>query len=183
MKLNALRCTLALLASLIAPAHAGLLDREVSFSEAEIQAELDKRGPQEKRYGQLLTVGLKQAPRIRLGMIAGRVTLSTRIDLALLGQPAIPVDVDGTAGIRYDEAGKAFYLENPVAESVSAPTLSRDAEPVARQAITQLMTTYFKGKPIYVLREDGSAQERAARWLLRAIRIEPGRVVATLSPV
>ena len=31
--------------------------------------------------------------------------------------------------------------------------------------------------------EDGSLQEKAARWLLRSIRIEPGRVAAVLSPV
>ena len=36
---------------------------------------------------------------------------------------------------------------------------------------------------VYVLREDGSLQERTARWLLRSIRIEPGRVAAVLSPV
>jgi len=35
---------------------------------------------------------------------------------------------------------------------------------------------------VYVLREDGSAEEIAARWLLRSIRIEPGKVVAILSP-
>jgi hypothetical protein len=44
------------------------------------------------------------------------------------------------------------------------------------------MAAYFREKPVYVLREDGSAEEKAARWLLRRIRIETGKVVATLSP-
>jgi hypothetical protein len=54
---------------------------------------------------------------------------------------------------------------------------------MARQAITQMMSAYFRSKPVHVLREDGSLQERTARWLLRSIRIEPGRVAAVLSPV
>jgi hypothetical protein len=45
------------------------------------------------------------------------------------------------------------------------------------------MTSYFRSKPVYILRENGTAQEQAARWLLRSIRIEPGRVAAILSPV
>jgi hypothetical protein len=90
--------------------------------------------------------------------------------------------MSGSAGIRYDDKEKAFYLEQPVAESVHSPALSRDAAQVARGAVTQLMTGYFRKRPVYVLREDGNAQERAARWLLRSVRIEPNRVVAILSP-
>ena len=45
-----------------------------------------------------------------------------------------------------------------------------------------MMASYFRNRPVYVLREDGSLQEQAARWLLRSIRIEPGQVIAVLSP-
>jgi hypothetical protein len=31
------------------------------------------------------------------------------------------------------------------------------------------------------LRDDGTAQEATARWLLKSVRIEPGKVVAVLS--
>ena len=60
--------------------------------------------------------------------------------------------------------------------------MRKDAEANARRAITALLTNYFRTKPVSVLRDDGNAQELAARWLLRSVRIEAGRVIAVLSP-
>lgn len=182
MKLKSVFLLLALLAS-SATWSAGFLEREVYFSEAEIQAQLDKSGPLERRYGGMLTVSLLQAPIIRLGNPEGRAAITARVNVTLLGNPAVPVEMTGTAGVRYDDKSKAFYLENPVAESVQSQALPRESESMARQAVTQLMTAYFRAKPVYVLREDGPEQERAARWLLRSVRIEAGRVAAILSPL
>ena len=163
---------------------AGLLEHEIQFSEADIQAQIDKNGKVHKSYGKgSVIIDLAEAPRIRLGEPEGQATLSARLDIALLGQPAAPVDVIATAGLRYDEPGKAFYLDQPTIRSVQSAALPPEAEPLARHAISQLLARYFRDKPIHVLREDGPLQEQAARWLLRSIRIEPGRVVAVLSPV
>lgn len=163
---------------------AGFLEREIYFSEADIQAQVEKSGTMQKSYGNgLVVVALTEPPKIILGTPEGRATLSARINVSLLGNPPVPVTFEGTSGIRYDDNAKAFFLENPVAHSVQSQAISREAEPMARQAITQLMNNYFRAKPVYVLREDGSMQEKTARWLLRSIRIEPGRVAAILSPV
>lgn len=181
-----LKNLIAALALLVAShaGSAGFLEREVFFSEADIQAQVDKNGPLKKSYGNgSVVVALQEAPHIRLGEPAGQATVSARLHIALLGQPALPVDVVGTAGLRYDDRAKAFFLEQPVARSVQSAALRPEAEPLVRQAVTQLLASYFRSQPVYVLREDGSEQERAARWLLRAIRIEPGRVAAILSPV
>jgi len=105
-----------------------------------------------------------------------------RVDISLLGNPPVPVDVVGSAGIRYDDHAKAFFLDKPVVDSVRSPALRKEAEPEARRAVMALLSAYFRSKPVYVLREDGNAQELAARWLLRSVRIEPGRVIAVLSP-
>lgn len=160
---------------------AALFEREISFSEAEIQSSLVKAGPQSQNYGGWMTVSLRDAPTITLGNPEGRVGISARLYIALLGGSAVPVDVTGTAGIRYDDRNKAFYLENPVARTIESQAIPREAGPGALQAINALIVNYFRKKPVHVLREDGSAEEIAARWLLRSIRIEPGRVVATLS--
>lgn len=162
--------------------HAAFLDREVSFSEAEIQAAIDKSKPQQLNYGGLLVVSLSAPPKLTLGNPEGRAGIVARVDIALLGNPPIPVDVVGSAGIRYDDNAKAFFLEKPVADSVQSPALRKEAEPDARRAVTALLANYFRTKPVYVLRENGSAQELAARWLLRSVRIEPGKVIAILSP-
>lgn len=163
---------------------AGFLEREIYFSEADIQAQVAKNSGLQKSYGNgMVIVALRDAPHIRLGEPAGQVTIAARLHIALLGQPAVPVDVVATSGLRYDDRSKAFFLDQPVARSLSSAALAREAEPLVLQAVSQLMGSYFRSQPVHVLREDGSEQERAARWLLRAIRIEPGRVAAVLSPV
>lgn len=181
--LKSLIATLALLLALPA-AGAGFLEREVFFSEADIQAQVERNGTMQKSYANgSVVVALREAPHIRLGEPAGQTTIATRLHIALLGQPPVPVDVVATAGVRYDDQAKAFFLEQPVARSVQSAALSREAEPLVRQAVSQLMASYFRKQPVHVLRADGSEAERAARWLLRSIRIEPGRVAAILSPV
>ena len=148
------------------------------------QAAVDRAGPQEKRYGALMTVSLREPPKVSLGVPEGRATVAGRVELTspLLVRPAVPVDVVATAGIRYDDNAKAFFLDQPVAESIASPQLGRDAEPLARQAVNALLVNYFRSRPVYVLRDDASLKEKTARWLLKSGRIEPGKVVATLSP-
>lgn len=162
--------------------NAAFLDKEVSFSETEIQAAIDKSKPQQLNYGGLLTVSLSAPPKLTLGEPEGRAGVVARVDISLLGNPPIPVDVVGSAGIRYDDHAKAFFLDKPVVDSVRSPGLRKEAEPEARRAVMALLSAYFRSKPVFVLREDGNAQELAARWLLRSVRIEPGRVIAVLSP-
>jgi len=172
-----LTCLLTLQAS-----SAGFLEKEITFSQAEVQAAIAKNGPMEKTYGGVVTVSLQETPQITLGTPAGQATLFARTDVTLLGQKAVPVDVEATAGVRYDETSKSFFLENPVVQSIEAPSLPKEIKPAARRALTTLMANYFQSKPLYVLREDGSAKEKTARWLLRTVRIETGRVVATVAP-
>lgn len=162
---------------------AALLEREIAFSEAQIQEALAKSGTQPRNYGGLMTVALAEAPRIELGTPANRVGIAARVNIAVLGNPAVPVDVTGNAGIRYDDSAKAFFLESPQIDSLESQALPRDSEASARRVINSLITAYFRSKPVYSLRQNGSAEELAARWLLRSVRIEPGRVVATLSPL
>ncbi len=183
MKLKSACLALLVLASNLVWS-AGFLEQEIYFSEADIQAQLEKSGTMQKSYGNgLLVVSLLEAPKISLGKTENKVALAAHLNVSLLGKPPVPVDFEGISGLRYDDNAKAFFLDNPVARSVQSQAISREAEPMARQAVSQLMINYFRSKPIYVLREDGSPQERTARWLLRSIRIEPGRVAAILSPL
>ncbi len=164
--------------------NAAIGEKEVVIPESQIQSAIDKHGPIERRYaGGLLTLNLNEPPRIHLGGThAGRADLTARIIVTLFGNPPIPVDVNGTAGLRYDDKAKAFFLEDPVAESIQSSALPPEAQASARQAMTKLMNTYFRDKPVYTLRSDGNLQELTARWLLKAVRIESGILVATLSP-
>ncbi len=184
-RLPLLPAVLFILALLVSPTlrGAGLVEQEIHFSEADIRAQVEKGGLMQKSYGNgTVVISLLEPPHIVLGTPEGRATVAARLNIALLGSPAVPVQVEGTSGVRYDDNAKAFFLENPAAHSVQSIALPREYEPLARQAITQMMASYFRSKPVYILRDDGSLQERAARWLLRSVRIEPGRVVAILAP-
>ncbi len=167
----------------ITPSTAGWLDKEVIFSEAEVQARIDKSTPLEKRYGDLVSVTLNAPPKITLGSpLADKAGLKAQAEISLLGQRPVPVDLAGTAGVRYDDQQKAFYLEAPNFDHIESPALDRETKPAVQRAVNKLLGNYFRSRPIYVLRENGTTQEATARWLLRSVRIEPGRVVAVLSP-
>ena len=173
---------LVVLAVAASCALADFLDKHVSFSEAEIQAALDKSGPVEAHYGGLMAFKLLLPPRITLGDPEERVGVAASMSIVIAGGVPVRLDVDGMAGVRYDDKAKAFYLEKPVASSVRSPVLSSDEANALRGVATQLIAAYFRSRPVYVLREDGNAEERAARLFLRSVKIEPGKVVATHSP-
>jgi hypothetical protein len=174
---------LLLAAAMVAPAMAaGFLEKEVVFSQDEVQAALDRRPLVERNFGGLVSVAVATPPRISFERDDGRVGVFARLDVGLLGRRPVAVDVTGTSGIRYDDAGKAFFLENPVVESLLSSGIPRDLEPAVRQAATQYLAGYVRARPVYVLRTDGTVEERAAHWLLKSVRIERGRVVAVLSP-
>lgn len=162
---------------------AGFLEKEVVFTEAQIQAALARAKPLQLSYGGLVAVAMPSPPQVFLDGDDGRARLAAGVDVEAPGQPAVHVDVGGRAGIRYDDQRKAFYLENPSIDSIASPTLKKEATPAARLAVAHALASYFKTKPVYVLRADGSPQEASARWLLKSVRIEPGRVVAVLSPL
>ncbi len=181
MILSRFLCCLALVFGCCPPTLA-FLEQEVSFSEADVQKELAKRGPQEKRYGELLVASLPEPPAIRLGEPEGRLTVRARVYLSLAGASALPVDLVGTAGLRYDDREKAFYLDQPEAQSVHAPGLDPQWRGLIEQYLNRMLKSYFRKTPAYRLRPDASPQESTARWLLRSVRIEPGRVIAVLAP-
>ena len=183
---NRITRTFLLIASLLVSTltwSAGLFEREVVFSEADIQSALAKAKPLQLSYGGMVSVALKEAPQILLDGTDGRARLSTGVDVEMQGSKPLRVDVSGRAGIRYDDKNKAFYLENPIVDSVTTPALRQEANPAVREVASQLIASYFRSKPVYVLQENGSPQEIAARWLLKSVRIEPGRVVAVLSTI
>ncbi len=156
--------------------------REVIFSESELQSMVERARPLEKRYGEWLALAIRTPPTIRLGEPPGKIGLTARLEVAVLGGPPVPFDVIGHAGLRYDDQNKAFFLDNPVIESVESVGLPKELQPQVRKAASQLVAAYFRERPVYVLREDSNAQEKAARWLLRSVRIEPQRAIAVLSP-
>ncbi|HEY6436965.1 MAG TPA: DUF1439 domain-containing protein [Ignavibacteriaceae bacterium] len=158
------------------------MEHEVSFTESQIHELLSKPENLEKTYKGLITVVFKETPSVKLGSPTGKATIIAQADIVPLGQPPIPVNATAIAGIRYDEKTKSFYLEDPKVQSVSSPYLQKEYEQPASKAVSKFMTNYFEIKPVYTLKADRNLKESTVRWLLKTIRIESGKVVATLSP-
>jgi hypothetical protein len=56
----------------------------------------------------MIVVALLEPPKIHLGTPEGKAAVAARLQVSLLGNPAVPVDVLGTSGLRYDDNAKAF---------------------------------------------------------------------------
>lgn len=155
----------------------------LSFSEAEVQAALDKAEKSRELLDGLLRISVEGSPQVRLGEPPERIGLQARLSIRVSGVGAMPATVKASSGLRYEPMAKAFFLEAPRVESIEAPLLPRALEGPARNAITRQLEASFAQTPVYTLKPDGSLKEQAARGLLKSVRIERSRVVAVFSPV
>ena len=171
-----------LAALLAACAGGGPAELSLSFSEAEVQAALDKAEKSRDLLDGLLRVSVEGSPQVRLGEPAERIGLQTRLSIRVSGVGAMPATVKASSGLRYEATAKAFFLDAPRIESIEAPLLPRALEGTARNVITRQLNASFAQTPVYTLKSDGSLKEQAARGLLKSVRIERSRVVAVFSP-
>lgn len=154
---------------------------EVRFSQQDVQSALDSARPSQSLLDGRLTLGLRDRLLVRVGDPPGRIRLRAPLAITVAGLPALPADLAGTVSLRYDAGRKAFFLDEPVVDSLSAPLLPRALEGAAREAVTRWLASRLSQTPVYTLRQDGPLKEQAARALLQSVRIEPDQVVARFS--
>lgn len=153
-------------------------DMELSFTERELQAALNKADMSTRLLDGLVVVSVTGQPQIKLGTPPERIGIAAQLSIKVVGLPAMPANVKGSSGLRYDDAQKAFFLDAPQLDAVTAPLLPKAMEGAARTAITRQLAACFSQTPVYSLKADGSLKEQAARQTLKSIRIEPDRIVA-----
>ena len=103
---------------------------EFSATRAELQAELARRFPLQKRYAELFTVTLRD-PLLGLDAANNRLGVTTLLDIAspLLRPPAVQGLVSISSALRYDAPARALRLDEPRADRIEIQGLSgRDAE-------------------------------------------------------
>ena len=136
--LRTLAAGLALPGFLLRPAQAGFnfFTSEYTASRADLERELGKQFPQQRGYGGLITVILRE-PQLGLDAAANRVQLAMALTLASpLMQPAeMPGRVTLSSALRYDAATLSLRLEQPRAEQLQLAGLTgADAERLQRVA-------------------------------------------------
>lgn len=128
------------------PARAGLnlLTNEFTVSRDELQAELAKRFPIARRYGELASVSLHD-PQLTLDGSANRATLASRLEIVspVLRPSSIGGRVAMSSGLRWDGEGLSVRLKDPRTEQVridgitgsDAQTLERISAAVVKEAL------------------------------------------------
>jgi hypothetical protein len=154
-----LRAALAatLLPAVSLPARAGFnfFENEFTATRDELQAELARRFPITRRYGELFLVSLHD-PQLALDGSANRATLASRL---VISSPVLqPSSVGGqvaiSSGLRWDAGGLAVRLQDPRAEQLridgitgnDAQNLQRIGAAVAQEAL--------KGYPLHTFRPE-----------------------------
>ena len=139
------------------PARAALnlLLNEFTATRDELQAELARRFPITRRYGELASVSLHD-PQLALDGSANRATLASR--LVILSPLLRPSPVGGqvavSAGLRWDAAALSVRLQDPRAEHLridgvtgsNAQTLERISASVVQEAL--------QGYPLHTFRPE-----------------------------
>ena len=151
----ALAATLLPVVSLPARAGFNFFESEFTASRDELQAELARRFPITRRYGELFRVSLHD-PQLGLDGSANRATLASRlvISSALLQPSSIGGQVAISSGLRWDAGALAVRLQDPRAEQLridgingnDAQNLQRIGEAVAQEAL--------QGYPLHTFRPE-----------------------------
>jgi hypothetical protein len=130
----------------VRPACAGLnlLLNEFTITRDELQAELARRFPIARRYGELASVSLHD-PQLVLDDSANRATLASRLVIVspLLRPSSMGGRVAVSSGLRWDDAGLAVRLQDPRAEQLridgvtgsDAQNLERISAAVVQEAL------------------------------------------------
>lgn len=139
----------------VRPARAGLnlLTNEFTLTRDELQAELTRRFPQTRRYGELVSLSLHE-PQLSLDGQANRATLESR--LAILSPLLRPSPVGGrlamSSALKWDASSLAVRLQDPRLERLridgvagsDAQQLERISASVAQEALQGLALHTFR---------------------------------------
>ncbi len=139
------------------PARAGLnlLSNEFTATRDELQAELARRFPIARRYGELASVSLHD-PQLALDGSANRATLASRLVIAspLLRPSSTGGRVAVSSGLRWDEAGPAVRLQDPCAEQLRIDGITGVEAQNLERISAALVQEALQGYPLLTLRPE-----------------------------
>lgn len=156
-------------------------DYEFRFSEDELRAKLSKRLPIERTYLFIFQVVLDR-PRVTLVEGSDRVQAGLDVGLNIhINDEPLPLggSVDASGGVRYDPAEGAFYLTDPVVESVAIQGVPGTYTGSVNSILTKAIAEYYKNRPIYTLK-DTDVKQAAAKLVLKSVVVKDRQLVVTL---
>lgn len=139
------------------PARAGLnlLLNEFTATRDELQAELARRFPITRRYGDLVSVSLHD-PQLALDGSANRATLASR--LVILSPLLRPSSVGGqvalSSGLRWDASGLSVRLQDPRAEQLRIDGVTGSDARHLERISASVVQDALQGYPLHTFRPD-----------------------------
>lgn len=103
---------------------------EYTASREELQAQLSKRFPVQKRYADIFTIGLRD-PQLGLDARSNRAAITATLSIAspLLQPQSVEGIVSVSSALKYDAPARALRLDRPQAERLELQGVTgRDAE-------------------------------------------------------
>lgn len=139
------------------PARAGLnlLLNEFTATRDELQAELARRFPITRRYGELVSVSLHD-PQLALDGSANRATLAARLVILspLLRPSSVGGQVAVSSGLHWDASGLSVRLQDPRAEQLRIDGVTgNDAQNLERISAS-VVQEVLQGYPLHTFRPE-----------------------------
>jgi hypothetical protein len=132
-----------------------LLSNEFTATRDELQAELARRFPITRRYGELASVSLHD-PQLALDGNANRATLASRLVIVspFLRPSSVRGRVAVSSGLRWDASGLSVRLQDPRAEQVRIDgVIGDDAEKLERISASVVQEA-LQGYPLHTFRPE-----------------------------
>lgn len=139
------------------PARAGLnlLLNEFTVTRDELQAELARRFPITRRYGELASVSLHD-PQLALDGSANRATLASRLVIRspLLRPSSVRGQVAVSSGLRWDASDLSVRLQDPRAEQVRIDGVTGNDARNMERISASVVQEALQGYPLHTLRPE-----------------------------
>ena len=153
----------------------------IKIPENEIQEKMSEKLPITKSYFFIFQITLKN-PRVVLENASNRVNGGLDIVLNIkINKNPIPLggSIDISGKVRYESELGAFFLTDPVIESISIQGVPEKHTDKANLAVTKALNEYYSKHPIYTLRSM-NGKEAATKMVLKNVVVENKELVVTL---
>ena len=153
--LSAVAATLLLGVSMPARPGFNFFQNEFTVTRDELQAELARRFPITRRYGELFLVSL-QDPQLALDGSAHRAALTSRLAISspLLQPSSLGGQVAVSSGLRWDAEGLAVRLQDPRVEQLRIDSVTGNDGQNLQRIGAAVAQEALRGYPLHTFRPE-----------------------------
>ncbi|MBK6333034.1 MAG: DUF1439 domain-containing protein [Thermomonas sp.] len=156
-----------------------LLGRDISFTAAQLQEQLDRKFPRDyRKLGGLVSISLLNPDLSLPG--GGRLKLDFDLGIGAMGKPSRSPSGHFAleSGLRFDPGTRGLHLDNPEIVSVDVPALGGVMNDTTRSLLNSWLLDYAREEPVYRLDDDTFGRIAARR--IDRVAIESGLVTLHL---